>query len=130
MKVSELAEKAGTTARTIRFYEAEGILPQPARSANGYREYHEDDLCRTRVLVSLRSMGLELPEAGRLAALCATGRCDEMTGDLAVRLAERRRAVAAAMKELVHLDAELASMERALASDEPRQRLCLGKEEC
>lgn len=130
MKVSELATKAGTTARTIRFYESEGVLPAPPREANGYRSYDEADLCRTRVVVTLRSLGMELPEAARLANLCASGRCDDMSSDLAARIPERRRAVAAAMAELAHLDAELVSLERALASGEPNRALCTGTEEC
>lgn len=130
MKVSELADRAGTTAKTVRFYEAEGILPAPPRAANGYRDYEEADVCRTRVLVTLRNLGIELPEAGRLAELCATGRCSDMTDLLASQIPERRRAVAAAMSELAHLDAELASIERMLASGGPQATLCLGKEEC
>lgn len=129
MKVSELAERAGTTAKTIRFYEAEGILPASPRSPNGYRDYREADVCRTRVLVTLRNLGIDLPEAGRLADLCATGRCDDMTELLASRIPERRRGVAAAIAELTHLDAELASLERTLASGDPQTTLCLGKEE-
>lgn len=128
MKVSELAERAGTSAKTIRFYEAEGILPAPPRAANGYRNYGDADVCRTRVLVALRNLGL--PEAGRLAGLCATGQCDDMTELLAARVPERRRAVAAAMAELAHLDTELASLERTLASGQPQATLCLGKEVC
>jgi DNA-binding transcriptional MerR regulator len=130
MKVSELAERAGTTAKAVRFYEAEGILPAPARSDNGYRTYGDADLCRTRVVVSLRKLGIELPEAGRLAELCATGHCDDMTGNLAARIPERRRAVAAAMAELAHLDTELASIERALASGDVNRAICTGKEDC
>lgn len=130
MKVSELAEAAGTTPTAIRFYEAEGILPAPSRGSNGYRAYDETDLCRTRVLVSLRNLGIELPEAGRLATLCATGRCDDMNEGLAARIPERRRAIAAAMAELAHLDAELASIERKLASGAPHQGLCTQKEDC
>jgi DNA-binding transcriptional MerR regulator len=130
MKVSELATRAGTTAKTIRFYEAEGVLPAPPREANGYRSYDETDLCRTRVVVTLRSLGLELPEAGRLATLCASGRCDDVSSDLAARIPERRRAVAAAMAELAHVDAELASIERALTRGETTRALCNGKEEC
>lgn len=130
MKVSELADRAGTTAKTIRFYEAEGVLPPPPRAANGYRNYDDADVCRTRVLVSLRNLGLDLPEAGKLAALCATGQCDDMSELLASRIPERRRAVADAMAELAHLDAELASLEGALASGQVPTTLCLGKEEC
>jgi MerR family copper efflux transcriptional regulator len=130
MKVSELARKAGTTAKTVRFYEAEGILPAPSRSPNGYREYQPADLCRARVVVALRSLGLDLPEAGRLATMCATGRCDESAADLAVRIPERRREVALAMAELAHLDEELASIERALATGETPNALCSRKEDC
>lgn len=130
MRVSELAERAGTSAKTIRFYEAQGILPAPPRAGNGYRHYGDADVCRTRVLVTLRSLGLDLPEAGRLAGLCASGQCDDMTALLAARIPERRRAVAAAMAELAHLDAELASLERTLAKGEPQATLCLGKEVC
>jgi MerR family transcriptional regulator, copper efflux regulator len=50
MKVSELARRAGTTAKAIRFYEAEGVLPVSPRAPNGYRQYDASDLCRTRVL--------------------------------------------------------------------------------
>lgn len=128
MRVSELAERAGTSPTTIRFYEAEGILPAPARRTNGYREYGEQDLCRTRLIVTLRGLGLELTESGRLAELCATGRCDEMAGDLATRVAERRHAVGIAMAELSHLDAELASIATRLAKGETQDSLCTGKE--
>ena len=74
----------------------------------------------------LRSLGLELTEAGRLAQLCAIGQCDDMTELLAARIPERRHRVAAAMAELAHLDAQLASLERTLASGQPQATLCLG----
>lgn len=128
MQVSELANRAGTTPKTIRFYEAAGVLPSPPRRANGYREYGEQDLCRTRLVVTLRGLGLELNESGRLAQLCATGSCDEMAGDLAVRVAERRQAVATAMAELAHLEAELAAIATGLVNGEPQESLCTGKE--
>jgi hypothetical protein len=78
----------------------------------------------------LRRLGLDLAEAGRLAQLCSTGGCDEMAGDLARRIAERRQAVTIAMAELTHLDVELASIERSLDSGQPLSILCLGKEQC
>jgi DNA-binding transcriptional MerR regulator len=130
MKVSELAERAGTNAKTIRFYEAEGFLPAPPRAPNGYRDYGAVDVCRARTLVSLRNLGLELPEAGRLADMCATGRCDDMSSDLVAQIPDRRRAIAAAMAELAHLDAALASLEHTLTSDQPQANCCSGKEVC
>ena len=131
MKVSELAARAGTSPKTIRFYESEGILPAPPREMNGYRSYDETDVCRTRMVVALRNLGLELPEAGRLAAMCAAGRCDDTMSDLAARIPERRRAVAAAIAELRHADAELAAIEHALSIGDSAISLCsTRKEEC
>jgi len=130
MRVSELADRAGTAAKTIRFYEAEGILPAPARSANGYRDYGEADVCRARMVVSLRNLGLDLAEAGRLATLCATGRCDDTMSDLASRIPERRRAIADQIAELLHTDAELAAIEAGLGTGSFPTPLCSRKEDC
>lgn len=125
MRVSELAQLAGVTAKAVRFYESEGILPPAPRADNGYREYAEADLCRLRIVVALRSLGLALGDSGRLAALCTDGRCDEMGTELTERLADRRREVAATRAELDHLDAELMHLQEALASNEPVAGLCL-----
>ena len=124
MRVSDLARRSGTTATTLRFYEAEGILPAAERRANGYRSYDEDDLCRVRVVTALRSLGLDLREAGRLAGMCADGRCDAMAIDLLPQIVARRSEVAAARAELDHLDAPLANMEHVLRMEEPVTTLC------
>ena len=124
MKVSEIAERAGVAASAVRFYEAEGILPPPRRTGAGYREYDETDLCRLRVLVTLRSLGIDLHEAGRLAGTCADDRCDEMATDPLPRIAVRRTEVASARAELDHLDAELALVERSLRSGASLLPMC------
>ena len=116
MKVSDLATRAGTTAKTIRFYEAEGVLPAAPRTENGYREYGDDDLCRLRLVVTLRSLGIDLTESGRLAELCATGHCDVMAGDLSQRITDRRREIHATISELRHLERELTRVERSIAA--------------
>ena len=118
------------TPSAIRFYETRGILPEASRAENGYRQYDDVDLCRLRVLVALRGLGLDLPESGRLAAMCAADDCKGMADQLTGRLADRRREVAAARVELDHLDTELAALERALTSGQPRNALCPGKEVC
>ena len=129
MKVSELAARSGLSAKAIRFYESAGVLPPATRRDNGYREYDDIDLCRARVLASLRQIGIDLRESGDLADLCATGRCDEMEVALGPLIAARRREVAAARAELDHLDAELAALERGLALGEPQATCCIGKED-
>ncbi len=46
MKISELAQAAETTVRTVRHYHRLGLLPEPPRSSNGYRVYALEDLVR------------------------------------------------------------------------------------
>ncbi len=116
MRVSELAKRAGITPAAVRFYESEGVLPEAPRAENGYRTYSDSDLCRLRMVVTLRGLGIELSESGRLAGLCVDGRCDDMEAQLIVQIEERRREVARARAELDHLDRELASREAQLRS--------------
>jgi len=39
MRIGELAAIAGVTTRTVRHYHRIGLLPEPERQSNGYREY-------------------------------------------------------------------------------------------
>ena len=122
MNVSELAREAGTSPGTVRFYERQGVLPAARREGNGYRLYDDVDLCRLRVLVSLRGLGLSVIESGQLASQCAAGQCDDMCSDLLPRLASRRAEIAAARAELEHLDAELVRLEGAIDRGTPMPR--------
>jgi MerR family copper efflux transcriptional regulator len=129
VNVSEIARKAGTTAKTVRFYEAAGIIPAARRSGNGYREYDEQDLCQLRLVTTLRELGLSLANSGRLAGLCCSqGRCHDMEGELLGLVRERRAAIAATRAEIDHLEHELAALETALVSGERPHRLCERKE--
>lgn len=116
MKVSEIASQAGLTTAAVRFYERAGVLPAAERRPNGYREYDDADLCRLRLVVSLRGLGLDLAEAGRLAGLCAAGECGVMESQLLARIDERRAEVARARAELDHLDRELAAVRDSLVT--------------
>lgn len=114
MRVSELARRAGVATSAIRFYEREGVLPRAARSGVGYRDYTDVDLDRLRVLATLRSLGLGLQEAGRLALMCSEGRCDEMAANLMPQVVVRRAEIANARAELDRLDAALVRLQRTL----------------
>ena len=125
MNVSEVARRAGIAPTAVRFYERRGVLPAAARRQNGYREYTDDDLCRLRLIVSLRGLGLDVPTAGRLARHCLSGRCDVMVRDLAPLVSAQRAAVARSQAELADLDRHLAALEVSLAAGEPDPNLCL-----
>ena len=127
MNVSELAREVGIAPSAVRFYERRGILPPAPRRGNGYRRYTDDDLCRLRVVVSLRRLGLELSTAGRLAELCQSGQCDVMARDLVPLVTAQRAAIAKTRAELDELDGRLAAVEVTLATEAVEADLCLAK---
>jgi hypothetical protein len=50
LTVSALADQAGLSADTVRYYERVGLLPPPARSAAGYRLYDQDTVGRLHLI--------------------------------------------------------------------------------
>lgn len=61
MRIGELAQRAGTSTRTLRYYESRGLLPA-RRAGNGYRTYDEEDLRLLRQIRMLQDFGFELEE--------------------------------------------------------------------
>jgi DNA-binding transcriptional MerR regulator len=61
MHIGELAERTGASARTLRYYEAHGLL-NARRSANGYRVYDESELRVVTEIRALLAMGFDLEE--------------------------------------------------------------------
>ncbi|MFB7665875.1 MerR family transcriptional regulator [Kitasatospora sp. NPDC056138] len=66
MSIGELAEQAGVTVKTVRFYSDRGLLPETGRSAGGHRRYGAEALDRLRLIRSLRALDLPVPEVGRV----------------------------------------------------------------
>jgi DNA-binding transcriptional MerR regulator len=68
LRIGEVAELTGTTARTIRYYEEIGLLPGPTDRAQGkHRSYTEADVDRVREIIRLRDLlGLSLEELAKL----------------------------------------------------------------
>ncbi|GGU16417.1 helix-turn-helix domain-containing protein [Streptomyces daghestanicus] len=64
--IGELAERAGVTVKTVRFYSDGGLLPETARTTGGHRRYGPEALDRLRLIRSLRSLGLGVPEIRRV----------------------------------------------------------------
>jgi len=59
--IQQLARLTGTTSRTLRHYDAIGLLPPTRVGANGYRYYGPDALVRLQRILLLRDLGLGLP---------------------------------------------------------------------
>jgi DNA-binding transcriptional MerR regulator len=85
VRIGELAQRAGTSARTLRYYEQQGLLPA-RRAANGYRDYDEADLRLVREIRSLLEIGFNLEEARPFVECLRSGRQSgaECPGSVAV----------------------------------------------
>lgn len=82
LKVSELARRSGVPATTVRFYDAEGLLPA-RRSSSGYRLFDDEAVERLNFIGTAKSLGLPLPEIRRLLRPWEHGQCSDVQGELA-----------------------------------------------
>lgn len=108
MKIGELAARAGCDVQTVRFYEREGLLEEPAREPSGYRRYEERHLTQLSFVRHLRSLDIPLPEVRQLLAFAAEpeASCTQVNDllDGHIRLVRQRvRALRALEKQLVAL---------------------------
>lgn len=69
MKISEVAEQGGVNRQTIRYYEREGLLPEPPRLASGYRIFPSQTVRRVRFIKRAQELGFSLAEIRELLTL-------------------------------------------------------------
>ena len=71
MTIGALAKRVGVAIDTIRYYEREGLLPEPRRRASGYRSYGEEAASQLRFIRRAKGLGFTLDEIRELLALSA-----------------------------------------------------------
>ncbi len=71
--IGAVCEVTGLSARTIRYYEEQGLLPGVRRRSGGRRVYGDDELERLAFIGRLKAMGLSLAEIRELNAVYAIG---------------------------------------------------------
>lgn len=69
MRIGELAAATGHTAKTIRFYEHEGLVRRPPRTPSGYRSYEAQDVERLSFIRAAKHLGLSLAEIGGILSV-------------------------------------------------------------
>lgn len=62
MTIGEVAKQTGLSAKAIRLYETEGLIPPPQRTQGGYRTYDQHDLALLRFVGQARALDLRLEE--------------------------------------------------------------------
>ncbi|MDI2142551.1 MULTISPECIES: MerR family transcriptional regulator [unclassified Pseudomonas] len=73
MKIGELAQQSGLSASSIRFYEAQGLIPKVERLGNGYRRYPPQVLQTLNIIRSAQQAGFSLEELKQLLPAAGTG---------------------------------------------------------
>jgi DNA-binding transcriptional MerR regulator len=101
MRIGELAARAGTTTRTLRYYEARGLITA-ARDGNGHRMYTEDDVRLLQQIRTLQDFGFELEETRPFAECLRAGNPSGDTCPAALEVYRRK---------LTELDAVIAQLE-------------------
>lgn len=67
--IGKAAERAGLSVDTLRYYEREGLLPSPRRTASRYRLYDETAIARLRFINRAKALGFTLAEIRELLQL-------------------------------------------------------------
>ena len=114
MRIGDLARQAGVDVQTVRYYEREGLLEAPARTASGYRIYGREQLERLNFVRHCRSLDMPLVEIRRLIDLSGdvSVSCDEVDALVRAHL-EKIRAKRAALEAL---EARLSALSTQCAS--------------
>lgn len=71
LTIGVVAKRVGVAIDTIRYYEREGLLPEPQRRASGYRSYDDGTIAQLRFIRRAKDLGFTLEEIRELFALSA-----------------------------------------------------------
>jgi len=107
MNIGEVSEASGLPAKTIRYYEDIGLV-RPARGANGYRDFSEQDVHKLAFLGRSRSLGFSIKECRTLLSLYEDR--DRASADVKALAAEHLERIAQKIDELQALKSTLETL--------------------
>ena len=122
-RIGEVAAATGVTVETLRFYEREGLLSVPLRSANGARRYGDESLGRVRFIKQAQAVGLTLRDIEVLVKSrqdTSRNACQKIRTILATRISEIDSRVADMQAFRDVLRDHLRACDRALADQTVR----------
>jgi MerR family mercuric resistance operon transcriptional regulator len=118
LTIARLAREIGVHVETIRFYHRRGLLPEPARSPGGIRQYGQQDLARVRFIKSAQRMGFTLEEITQLLRLEDGAHCQEAREIALHKLAQ----VQARLRDLTQVERVLRALVEECATASGRIR--------
>jgi MerR family transcriptional regulator, copper efflux regulator len=126
VRIGELADRSGVAVKTIRYYEAIGVLDPPERTPSGYRNYDDPAIDRLAFIRAGQAVGLTLGEIRQVVGLRERGQapCTHV-----VALLERRAdEIGQRIAELQHLQGDLRRLAAEAQGLDPAdcdpQRVC------
>jgi Hg(II)-responsive transcriptional regulator len=119
LSTSTLAARAGVNLQTVRYYERRGLLPEPPRTAAGYRRYGPDALVRLRFIRRAQELGFSLDEIEELLALRVDPNASR--ADVRRRAEVRIADVRDRIRDLQRMLAVLEALHAACHGDGPAQ---------
>ena len=129
LRISELAGAVGIAPSTVRYYERIGLVPEPERTASGYRVYTADAEARLRFIVRGKRLGLSLDQVGELLGVWDGENCAATQDHLLHLLDEKQAQVTADIAELRTFSAQLLDVRRQLEST-PAPVTCTAELDC
>lgn len=117
LRIGELARRADCLVQTVRFYESEGLLPAPARTAGNFRVYDERHLQRLLFIRRCRAKDMSLAEVRQLLAVRdrPEGDCTEVNALIDAHVEQVR----AQIQALRALERELTALRRTCQTSRP-----------
>ncbi len=115
MTITEVADKFGLSADTLRYYERIGLVPKVTRTNGGIRDYAEEDLRWVEFIKCMRSAGVSIETLVEYVALFQRGK--ETIQARKALLIEQRQQIA---DHIVELQAALNRLDRKLDGYEER----------
>ncbi len=106
LSIGQVAQRAEVGIETVRFYERQGLLLEPARKASGYRQYTKDVVRRLRFIRRAKELGFSLKEIGELL---------DLRFDPAATCAEVKERTQAKLDDIEAKIRDLQRMKKALA---------------
>jgi len=117
MLIGDLADRAGLSAKAIRFYEQAGLLPQPPRTSGGYRDYPPGAVDRLAFIRHAQAAGFTLADIRGVLAIRDSGQapCQHVSVLIGEHLARVERRIA----ELTRTRDVLRDLQRLAAVTNP-----------
>lgn len=126
MQIKDLARATGVDIETIRFYEKQGLWPEPARLDNGYRDYAPLHLERLSFIRHCRALDIPLPDVRRL--LTAMDAPQDACTDVDQLVDAQLSRVRARLQSMQALEQQLLQLRRACDGDHAHQGCGILKE--